>query len=1016
MAAPGPQPTGSIAGINCADKDALSGADQLFCLIQDPFSATFHANAFWASLGTSIGVMILITLTFSLLRPRHTIVYAPKLKYADEKHAPPRIGKGLFEWVAPVIKVKEPALVEKAGMDAAIFLRFTRMLRNMFLALGVVGVAALVPANALGTNFKWLQNQQGYLAATTPQYLGQKKGILWVHVISVWVIDLIVAFFLWRNYMAVARLRRQYFDSAEYLMSLHSRTLMITDIPVADRTDEGILRITDKVEHTAGIPRASIGRNVKELPDMIEEHEEAVRDLESILAKYLKNPDHLPIKRPTIKPSRKHGRNHGSDRVDAIDYLTERIRELEIQITHVRESVDKRNAMPFGFASYERIEEAHIVALAAKGKHPQGTTIELAPKPNDLIWKNLPLTKSSRQWRRFWNNIWVVILTIVWIAPNALIAIFLSNLSNLARVWPAFRRNFDGHSETWSAVQGIAAPALTSLIYLILPIIFRRLSQRGGDTTKSSRESHVVTKLYSFFVFNNLIVFSVFGVIYGFVAAVIQNKDQGAWKAIVKSQFFVKLFNGLCQVSYFWVVWMLQRQLGAAADLAQILNLIWTWFCRKFLSPTPRQEIEWTAPPPFEYAVYYNYFLFYATVALCFATLQPLVLPITAFYFAIDYWLKKYLLLYVLITKNESGGQGWRILFNRLVFGVILANIVMALIIRGADQQAKNPWFRVFFVIPPPILMLGVKWYCARAFDPQMTYYTKAILKDPEHLADQGKKKRKNDRVASRFGHPALYKPLTTPMVHAKARHVLSEVYRGRLHDGPGGGVVGSPPASGYSDIAMDPMSQTHPGKSARVAEPPTKQDMFEVVPESRLDFAYFQNRAEFADQLGGNGELYGVPEDLISERSSTPRSFGGGYDESNAGSRASSPAPSAMGRRVYRDDMQALSPPLGGDHSSHYRDDGSREVEGDLGQKPGSGRSFGRGRMYQHLRSDSESDLLRGAQPLGVAGTPAEEREMYGLEHWRTGGSGYAGVAGQEADDGIGGRGNTGYEPYRGR
>jgi hypothetical protein len=38
-----------------------------------------------------------------------------------------------------------------------------------------------------------------------------------------------------------------------------------------------------------------------------------------------------------------------------------------------------------------------------------------------------------------------------------------------------------------------------------------------------------------------------------------------------------------------------------------------------------KATVEWTAPPPFDYASYYNYFLFYATVAFCFATLQPIV-------------------------------------------------------------------------------------------------------------------------------------------------------------------------------------------------------------------------------------------------------------------------------------------------------------------------------------------------------------------------------------------------------
>ncbi|KAL9602334.1 MAG: hypothetical protein Q9219_001900 [cf. Caloplaca sp. 3 TL-2023] len=971
--------------------------------------------------------MILITLAFSLMRPRNTIVYAPKLKYADEKHAPPKLGKGLFEWVRPVAGAKEALLVEKTGLDSAVFLRFTRMLRNMFLILSIIGVVVLLPANVISADKDAIKTNTGgnqrFFVSMTPQYTNSKhRGALWVHVVSVWVIDLIVAFFLWRNYIAVVRLRRQYFDSPEYLMSLHSRTLMVTDIPPADRTDEGILRLADQVEHTAALPRAAIGRNVKELPDMIEEHDEAVRELESVLAKYLKNPDNLPAKRPTMRPSKKYRANNGGDNVDSIDYLTSRIRELEVEITHVRESIDKRNAMPFGFASYERIEDAHTVAFAAQNKHPQGTTIRLAPRPNDLIWQNLPLTKKQRSWRRVWNNFWIVILTLLWIAPNALIAIFLSNLTNLASIWPGFRHTFHNNQKFWSAVQGIASPALTSLIYLILPIIFRRLSIRGGDTSKTSRERHVATKLYSFFVFNNLIVFSVFSVVYKFVAAVIKNREsEGAWESVVEGLFFYKLLVGLSEVSYFWVVWLLQRQLGAAADLAQMINLVWTWFCRTFMSPTPRQEIEWTAPPPFDYAVYYNYFLFYATVALCFSTLQPLVLPITALYFALDYWLKKYLLLYVLITKNESGGQHWRILFNRLVFAVCLANIVMGLVIRGAD----GGWFKVFFVIPPAFGMLAVKWYCARTFDGQMTYYTKATLRDPETLAEPGKKVRKNDRIASRFGHPALHKPLMTPMVHAKARHVLSQVYRGRLDTAAAEGGTSS---SNYSDIAMDPMSHSHPGKSAHFAPHPTPpREMFEVVPESRLDFQHFMNRAEFADALGGNGELYGKPDDLLSERSGTPRSFlgrgGAGGDSSAGSSRASSPGGGGGGGGGWDG---SGSTNAGWDGHHRRVDSASSDTH------PALRDGRGRGMYYRRGSSESESQLLmRGAQPVGRTTTPIPDgREVYGLERWRTGGSGSGGGGGgwggsggsgyigvpaaaapADADEGV-----TGYEFYRGR
>lgn len=939
----------------------------------------FRGTAVWSALGLSVGFSILITIGFSLLRPRINVVYAPKLKYADEKHAPPRLKKGIFDWLMPIATMKESQLVDKIGLDATVFLRFTRMCRNMFVVITVVAIGIILPANMISSrsNTGGKYHTNNFWTISTVQYVPEKG--LWVHVVCSWIVNIVMAFFLWHNYRAITRLRRQYFESPDYLMSLHSRTLMFTDIPPASRTDEGILRLADGVEQTSGLPRAAVARNVKELPELIERHEKAVRDLESVLSKYLKNPDKLPATRPTMKPEKKYRESNGSEKVDAIDYLTERISQLEIEIRHVRESIDKRNPMPFGFASYERIEDAHTVAYAAENKHPQGTTIRLAPRPQDLIWKNLPLTRKERNWKRFINNFWISLLTVIWIAPNALTAIFLSNLSNLASLWPAFQHNFYAHGTWWAIVQGIAAPGLSSLVYVILPIIFRRISINAGDTTKSSRERHVAAKLYAFFVFNNLIVFSLFSAIWSFVTLVINHEKEGAWRAIKDGHFFKNLLSGLVDVNSYWLTWLLQRNLGAAADLAQLLNLSWIWFMRICRNPTPRQYIEWTAPPMMDYAVYYNYFLFYATVALCFMTIQPLVIPITAFYFSIDYVLKKYLLLYVLVTKTESGGQFWRTLFNRLVFATFLADLVIAVVLYAAG----NTWHMCVAMGPLPLLLLAFKIYCARTFDAQNEFYTKATLKDPEQMTDPGRKSRRNDRVGSKFGHPALYAKLMTPMVHAKAQHVLGEIYRGRLHPD------GAPATQDYSDIMLDPMSHANPGKTARFAPNSAAskpKDLFEVVPESQLDFGYFKDRAEFADGHGGDGEMYGRPTDLVSERSGTPRSFMGRGGDSASSSRASSPS----GGSMYG-------------HSRHVSSQGGMaDMHPALREQSPAGRG-----LYSH-GNESERELLAGAQGVGFD----EGREVLGLEGWRTGGSGYVGVSSGEGgvDQGLG------YEAYRGR
>lgn len=751
-------------------------------------------------------------------------------------------------------------MIEKAGLDAALFLRFTRMLRNIFICLSLIGCGILIPVNILSAH--------GYGEGTnafmrmTPQFMFGSSSF-WAYVLCAYLFDAIVCYFLWRNYRTVVKLRRQHFDSSTYQRSLHARTLLLTDVPKELRTDEGLLKLTEEVQGTADAPRTAIARNVRDLPDLVEEHEETVRRLEKHLARYLKNPNALPANRPTCKVNENDKAYTKGQQVDAVDYLTARIKELEVQIKEVRESVDKRNAMAFGFASYENITAAHTVAYTAKKGGPQGSDIRLAPSPTNLIWRNLRLVKKERKWLNFINNVWIVVLTIVWVVPNVLIAVFLSNLSHIGRLWEGFNQSLQAYPQWWAIVQGVVSPAITMLFYYFLPRILRNLRIRAGDRSKTSRERNVLDKLYAFMVFNNLIVFSLFAAFFGFVTAVIgASENTDFWTAIQSGNFLQKIVTTLCTVSPFWASWLLQRNMGAAVDLSQLVSMVMGWFQRKFMSPTPRELIELTAPAAFSYAEYYNYFLYYATVAMCFATIQPIVLPIAAFYFWIDSYLKKYLLMYVLITKYESAASYWIFLFNRVIFLTLLGNVVVALIV---VTQGAQGWAMLGCIAPLPFLLAGFKWYCMRTFDDRIHFFaTGKRLTDAEFTAERSEHKaRKGDRVGVRFGNPVLYKPLMTPMVSAKSQHLLKTIYSGRTS------LDQTTDIAGFSDVYMDAMDHAQPGKSSGSK---TGSHPFEIVSEHEMDFEHYKNRPEFAEEAGGDGQLYGRAPDII--RPGTPGSM----------------------------------------------------------------------------------------------------------------------------------------------
>lgn len=132
------------------------------------------------------------------------------------------MGKGVFAWIGPLWKTNEQDLVRLVGLDAAILLRFVAMCRNIFAIISVIGCAVLVPIN-MAKSVRY--GDDSWLSLVGP--LNVYGASQWADVVVAWAVNVVVCFFLWWNYRKVLQLRRQYFDSQDYQMSLHSRTLMV---------------------------------------------------------------------------------------------------------------------------------------------------------------------------------------------------------------------------------------------------------------------------------------------------------------------------------------------------------------------------------------------------------------------------------------------------------------------------------------------------------------------------------------------------------------------------------------------------------------------------------------------------------------------------------------------------------------------------------------------------------------------------------------------------------------------
>lgn len=760
--------------------ETSDAGQQLLQFLQESFkSAQYTAKSVLAGLVFSLGGSIILFIIFCLIRPRNNIVYAPKNKYPESQDKKPEpLGKHPFSWMLSVFRMSDDRLVDFIGIDAVLYIKFMTMLRNIFLVLAVLGCLVMIPINvtynAKSPLAPSVSKSDAFILMTPTLIYGTP---LYAHIVLAYIFDFYILFMLWRTFNQVIQMRRNKFKTEEYQNALFMRTLMLTEVPKKYHSEDGLISLMGKLKISRPIQNATIGRDVKELTKLIQRHTKAVYKLESVLAKYLKNPEKLPAKRPVCRPFKFDTTAH-KGKIDAIDYLCNIIEQLEKEIGMVRESIDTHKTLPYGFVSYESVEDCHVVAKSTQRKRKGKLNATLAPRPSDIIWDNIVLTRLQRANKQHWGNFLFLALMILWIAPNAFMGVFLSNLNRIGALWPPFTGFMYNYPIIFSILQGVLSPVVTSLIFLILPAIMRKMSQWQGKVTKHEREMDTTKKLYAFFVFNNLFIFTVFSVIWNIISKTIQliknGHDLTFDKVMDELNIAQQLSTSILGASSFWVMYILRVNFGAVLDLLQLFSLLWRGFQRHFLSPTPRELMLWTAPQHFNFAAYYNWLLFYATIALSFSMVQPLVLPVISFYFVLDVIFKKYSLMYIFVTKAESDGLYWPFLHNAMLFATGFGNLALFAVI-----WVQGGWIKAVCLGPLPVIIIIYKIVSVRVHNDRFYYF---IPTEQENAEMESLRTRTNlsdissGALERRYRNPTITGKLLMPMVHSKAQHILPQI------------------------------------------------------------------------------------------------------------------------------------------------------------------------------------------------------------------------------------------------
>ncbi|MBW0516954.1 hypothetical protein O181_056669 [Austropuccinia psidii MF-1] len=715
-------------------------------------------------------------LAFSILRPKNKIVYMPRYKYSPEAKRPPQLDDGLLAWLRPLIQVSEEELVNKIGLDAVIFLRLLRMCRWMCGLMALIACIMLIPCDVIynlkNSSPESLSSSSNKLAMIT--IANVRGSSLYFHVVYAWIATLLVLYIIYVNYRAVLRLRWQWFRSKEYQNSLFARSIMLTHVGSKNMSDDGLQKLLNQLQIPYPTTAVHIGRRVGMLPFLIDCHNQTVRDLERVLSSYLKNGKISP-KRP-IKRIGASCLGTGGRKVDAIDFYTNKIKRLEAKIEAAREAIRDRKPENYGFASFASVAYAHIVAKKLGSKRIKGVAFSLAPPPHDIIWENLTKSDIVVFRQRVFGEAILTLIATLYIIPLVALAL-LANIASLTQ-YVGFLNSWSIASPTtFSAFAGIAPPLLSTLLQLALPVIMRALTKFQAATTYQKLDRAVLSRYFTFLTLSQFLIFSLLGVVFSTVAEVIAEigQKQSFFKIIHRfNQLPDKIQTTYLQQSNYWLTWFPLRGFTAVLDLVQIVSLLLIFLRTKLWGRTPREIREWTKPPEFDYAVYSANMLLMLLVAFVYAPLAPLVPFLASASFFASSWIYKYQLMYISITRCESGGRLWRMLINRVLCALCGMHAFLCLTI-----GLQLGWMKSIVTLPPIAIVLGFKFFLKSTFDEKFTWYIpngEEFSHAQEHHADA----RKN-RLLKRFGHPSLHAELFTPMIHKNHQALLPAVYSGRI-------------------------------------------------------------------------------------------------------------------------------------------------------------------------------------------------------------------------------------------
>ncbi|KAL8720842.1 MAG: hypothetical protein Q9225_002359 [Loekoesia sp. 1 TL-2023] len=776
-------------------------------------------TALYTQLVISIALGLGAFITFCILRPRWTGLYAARKRQKNAASKLPTLPDTFLGWIPVLYKITEEQVLASAGLDAYVFLSFFKMATKFLAVTFFVALVIILPVNVHYMNYSFPPNNNPrtrdyspspgrmLLTALDAEPLGDiavagKDGskaspssLLWMYVVFTYLFSSLAMYLLVTTTQKIIRIRQEYLGSQT---TVTDRTVRLSGIPPELRDEEKIKETIENLE-IGKVESVILCRNWKELDDMMAQRLVFLRKLEEAWTVHLgysrarstqasreRAQSRAAVREdaPLLHNSDDYEQSHAvpyeqerpktriwygflglqSRRVDAIDYYEERLRRLDEQIKITRKKEFKPT--PLAFVTLDSVAACQMAVQATVDPTPMQLLANPAPAPSDVVWQNTYLTRSSRITRAWSVTLIILILTVFWTALLVPIAGLVS-LKSICSVWPQLAFALDSNPLSQSLVATGLPTALISLLTVLVPFLYYWLSTQQGMLSQGEVEMSLISKNFFFTFFNLFVLFTIFG-----TASISYSKfsDTLAGASKDASEIARKLATSLQDLDYFYINLIILQALGLFPFRLLEFGSVALYPIYLIGAKTPRDYAELVQPPVFSYGFYLPQTLLIFVICTVYSVLQSswLILFFGLVYFLIGNFIYKYQLLYAMDHRQHSTGQAWLIISNCVVIGLIFFEVAMAGLL-----ALRTAFYRSILIIP---LLAGTIWFnifFRRTFDPLMKFIALRSLdsKAPfgdispgesryERETDRGRAVDEDDETGLRYINPNLIIPL----------------------------------------------------------------------------------------------------------------------------------------------------------------------------------------------------------------------------------------------------------------